>query len=190
MKITKTILSFLLLSTLLNTSCNSDEEVEKDVVSFIAKVSTNAEDTIKDKANGAISDASAHSGKYIYRTDSINEYSGGQEFNLNDSLMNSTLRVCFNFWAKSSIPSKEAGLAIAFQTTDEMVSFTMVDLLTYGAKPNEWVNIVDSIIIPHEYYNKPGMLFKVFGHSPAKKGIMDLDDINVTFKKIETIEEK
>ncbi len=186
MKITKTILSLLVLNTFFITSCD-DGGGDKEIISDIVKLSANAEDTLVDMSTRV--EAPAHSGKFVFRADSLHTYSAAQTFNLNDTLMNSSLRVCLDFWAKSSNPLKGDGFAVAFQTADVMISWSTLDLVYYGAKPNEWINIKDSVTIPVEMYNKPGMLFKFFGYIPSQKAVVDIDDINITVKKIEVLEE-
>lgn len=188
MKITTSILSLLALSTFFLSSCGDGGEEEKEIITTIATLNATAEDTLVDPPTRV--EAPAHGGKFVFRNDSMHDFAGGQVIYLNDSLMNSTLRVVVDYWTKSSNPMKGDGFAAAFQTETEMIQWFNFDLIYYGAKPNEWVHIKDSITITPEMYNKPGVLFKFFSYCPNKKAIVDSDDITITVKKIETITEE
>lgn len=186
MKKTNLFLGFTALTVVLLTSCGgAPKEVEK--VTIIATLAANAEDTLVDKNSRF--QGEAHSGQYMFRTDSMHQYGATMKFDLNDSLINSNLRVILSFWAKSNNPSKGDGMAVSFQDDEKNFVWATIDPISYGAKPNEWINIIDSVNVPAEHIRKTGLYFKFFSISNNKQNIMDVDDIKITIKKVETTTE-
>ncbi len=173
-------------SLILLNSCDDQPDItEKSVV--IATLSANAEDTLIDKASRF--EGEAHGGKFVYRTDSAVEYAVPFIYELNDSLINSDLRVIVNFWARAKTPLKGDGFAMSFQDKENIILWSNFDPIVYGAKPNEWINVIDSINITGNMVSKSGLLFRCFAYNPNKKTIMDFDDVSITIKKTVKITE-
>lgn len=184
MKKTKLFFGTILISAAFLTSC-SDEPEEIEKTTTIATISANAEDSLitpDGRFHGG-----AHSGQYIYRTDSAYQYAATMRYDINDSLINSSLRVIINFWAKADNPIKGDGIAISFQDDEQSYIWANIDPIAFGAKPNEWLNIIDSVTIPSDKVSKKGLFFKFFAYNPNKKAIMDIDDINIKIKKVEKV---
>lgn len=183
MKTKKILFASLSLSAMFLASCKEPKEVEKTTI--LNTISLDAEDTLTD--NHSRVEGIGHSGKFAFRTDSTNEYAATTKINLNDSLVNSSVRIVLNYWTKTNNPLKGDGISVAFQDDAEMVLFSSLDAIKYGAKPNEWLNIIDSVTIKAEQYTKKGMYFKVFGFNPNKKAQVDIDDIKITLKKVDIV---
>lgn len=187
MKKASILYSALIAGLSLFTSCGGkSEEVER--ITNLITITANAEDSLVDKTSRV--QTQAHAGQFVFRTDSLHEYAATMRYNLNDSLINSNLRVVFNFWARTSNPIKGDGLAVSFQDDAAANYWGAFELINYGAKPNEWINIVDSISITPDKVNKTGLFFKFFGFNANKKAVMDFDDINITVKRIEHVIEE
>lgn len=181
----KTVI-LILSSIVVFASCNREvKNVEKTI--FLKKISLNAEDSIP--AEPSRIQGVGHSGNYGYRTDTLNQYSAGVIESLNDSLINSSIRVCANFWIKTSNPIKGDGLALSVQENETSIFWKVFDVSEYGAKQNEWINIVDSIDVQADLLSKPGIIFKFFGFNANKKSVIDFDDINVELKKVYVVQE-
>lgn len=178
-------LSFLLLSSSIIFFSCGEEQVEVEKTSEFKKYTLTAEDSIP--AEPTRVKGIGHTGDYAFRTDSLNQYSAGVVEMLNDTLINSGIRVYVDFWVKTSNPIKGDGMAISFNSKDAMVFWKTYDPIEYGAKANEWINIKDSITFNANQVTQPGMFVKLFGFNANKKAIMDFDDINVTFKKVYTV---
>ncbi len=158
-------------------------EIEK--TTDIKKITLTAEDSIPVESSRV--KGIGHTGDYAFRTDSLNQYSAGFVENLNDSLINSSIRICVDFWCKSSNPMKGDGLALSYNLKDAAIFWGTMDPVNYGAKANEWVNVKDSITFTAEQFKESGMLVKFFGINGNKKATVDFDDISVTIKKVETV---
>lgn len=187
MKTTKLFLSALFIGVIAITSCSGPEE-EKEVITTIFSVNANAEDSLIDPPSRHQGDA--HSGQFAYRTDSASQYGATVIYNINDSILNSGLRIVTDFWAKSTNPVKGDGLAVSFQDNEKIYQWTNIDPIAYGAKPNEWIHIVDSINIPADQVVKSGLLLKFFSFNANKIATVDLDDINISVKRVQKIIEE
>ncbi len=179
----KKIIILLLINSMFFTSCSDDLiEVEKTVE--LKNITLTAEDTLS--ADSRVK-GQGHSGDFAFRIDSSNQYSAGYVENLNDSLLNSKIRVCLNFWAKSTNPLKGDCLALSFCKKDGACSWNSFDVVNYTTKPNEWVNVVDSFTYNADQFNEAGCLIKVFAFRGNKSTIVDFDDVNIKIKKIYTV---
>ena len=177
-------IKILLLSSVVFFSCG-EEKIEVEKTTEFKKYTLTAEDSIPVEPTRL--KGIAHMGDYAYRTDSSNQYAAGVVEMLHDTLINSCVRVCLDFWVKSSNPIKGDGMAISFNSKDATVFWKTYDPIEYGAKTNEWINIKDSITFNSNQINQSGMFIKLFGYNANKKSIMDFDDINITFKKVYTV---
>jgi hypothetical protein len=158
-------------------------EIEKPIE--LKKITLTAEDSIPVEPTRI--KGIGHTGDYAFRTDSLNQYSAGIVEMLPDSLINSRIRVCVDFWVKSSNPLKGDGLAISYNLKETMMFWKTFDPINYGAKANEWINIKDSVTFNADQFKEPGVFIKLFGFNANQKANMDLDDINVSIKKIYTV---
>ena len=184
MKKSNVFLALSLSSLILLMSCGGEpKEVEK--ITTVATYSYNAEDTLVDK--GTRFQGEAHGGQFVFRADSIKNYSGTTKYDLHDSLINSNLRVVLNFWAKANNPSKGDGFAVSFQDDEKVYFWGTFEPFSYGARPNEWVNIVDCVSIDGSLYTKTKLYFKFFSYVNNKTSVLDIDDVNITVKKIEKV---
>jgi len=179
----KKLIVLIFISSFFFISC-SDEQVEIEKVIELKRASLNAEDTsVKDpKVKGA-----GHSGDFAFRIDSVNQYSAGFVEYLNDSLVNSRIRVCVNFWARANNPMKGDCYALSLCKKDGSCTWNTFDVINYNAKPNEWVNIVDSVTLTEEQFNDTGSLIKLFAFNANKSTVVDFDDITIQIKKVYTV---
>lgn len=182
----KKFITLIIISSFLFVSC-SDELVEVEKTIDLKKVTLNAEDSLT--ALGYRIKGAGHSGDFAYRTDSANQHSAAIVENLHDSLVNSSIRVCVNFWVKSTNPIKGDCLGLTFCKKDGTCTWNSFDIINYTSKPNEWVNIIDSITYNANQFTEPGSLIKVFAFNPNKTTAVDFDDINIQIKKVYTVVE-
>lgn len=182
----KKIELLVMISSFIFTAC-SDELVEVEKTVELKKATLSAEDTLA--ALGFRMQGAGHAGDFAYRTDSLNQYSAGFAENLQDSLVGSKIRVCVNFWAKSTNPLKGDCLGVTLCKKDGSCTWNSFDVNNYTTKPNEWVNINDSITYNAGQFNETGSLIKVFAFNPNKTTIVDFDDINIVIKKVYTVTE-
>lgn len=185
MKTKKILFASLSLSVMFWASCSEPKEVEK--LTVLNTISLNAEDTLND--NHSRVEGIGHSGKFAFRTDSNNQYAATTIVPIPDSLANKGVRIILNFWIKTTNPLKGDGFAAAYQDNNTMFLYSSYEAINYGAKPNEWLNIVDSITIKATDNNKPGRFFKLFAFNPNRKAQVDYDDISFTLKKIDIVKE-
>lgn len=171
-----------LFAASLLTSCSSEpKEVEK--LTFLQTVTLTAEDAT-DKYS-IVQGGDAHSGQFFSRTDSAVHYGMGPVFTIPDSLLQKDIRVCVDMWVRSSDPAAKQAYAVALHNGGDVLSWTELDMSKYIKTPNTWVNIKDSITVPGGLITKPGMVIKSFAFNPTGKGILDSDDISLTYKKVE-----
>lgn len=184
MKTNKILFISLSLSALFLASCKGElKEVEH--VTVLSTINMDAEDTLVD--NHSRVQGIGHLGQFAFRTDTINEYAATTIVKIPDSLANKGVRLVLNFWIKTSNPLKGDGFAAAYQDEKEMFLYTSFEAVNYGAKPNEWLNIVDSITIKAADNTKPGRFFKLFAFNPNRKAQVDYDDIKLTLKKVDVV---
>lgn len=177
----KKIALLIVSATFFLFSC-ADEPLEIEKTIELKKITLTAEDSIPFEPTRL--KGIGHTGDYAFRTDSLNQYSAGVIENLHDSLINSRIRVCVDYWVKSSNPLKGDGMAISYHLKDATVYWGSFDLINYGAKVNEWINIKDSITFSADQFREPGMFIKLYGFNGSKQAAVDFDDINITFKKV------
>lgn len=182
----KKLITLIFVSSILFTSC-SDELVEVEKTVVLKKVTLSAEDTLT--ALGYRIKGGGHSGDFAFRTDSANQYSAAFLENLQDSLVGSRIRVCVNYWVKTTNPLKGDCLALTLCKKDGSCTWNSFDIVKYTSKANEWVNIVDSITYNADQFNEPGSLVKLFAYNPNKTTTVDFDDIIIEIKKVDTVVE-
>ena len=168
------------------TSCGNSSESTVKITTLFTSNAT-AEDTLID--NVTRFSGIGHSGQFAYRTDSVKQYAATSIYPIHDTLINSDLRVNINYWVKATNPVKGDGLALSLQDNATTFLWKTFDLANYGAKANEWINVVDSVDIHANQVLKSGLLLKFFGFNANKQAIIDFDDIYVTIKKIENSSE-
>jgi hypothetical protein len=179
------LLSALLISVCFFEGCKPPVEIEK--TSLITRINMNGEDTLYTNADYSTRiKGQAREGMYSFRADSLHEYAAGVKIVLHDSVLNSAIRVVLNFWIKSNIqPLKGDGMAVSFfNQKEELTSWASFDLIKYSIKADEWVNVIDSVTIPAEKIDQSGMFFKIFAYNPNKKADIDVDEVNITLKKV------
>lgn len=181
----KKIIALFCAYSILFISC-SDDTIEVEKTLELKQVVLNAEDStsIDPRTKGE-----GHSGNFAYRIDSANQYSAGFFQNLEDSLLGSSIRVCVNFWAKATDVKKGDCLALSFCKKNGECTWNSFDILNYKAKPNEWINIVDSITFNKEEFKDSNNSIKVFAYHANKNTIVDFDDMTITIKKVYTVME-
>ncbi len=182
----KKLITLIFAASFLFVSC-SDELVEVEKTIELKKLTLNAEDTLA--ALGNRIKGGGHTGDFAYRTDSANQHSAAIVENLNDSLVNSSIRVCVNFWAKSTNPIKGDCLGVTFCKKDGSCTWNSFDIATYTSKPNEWINIIDSVTYNVDQFREAGSFIKAFGFNPNKTTAVDFDDITIQIKKVYTVVE-
>jgi hypothetical protein len=174
------VLPALLMGCFLFSSCSEPKEVEK--ITFLEKRNYTAEDSVIDlypREKGE-----AHGGSYFSRTDSSRNYGIGTTFAINDSCINKDLRVKFNVWVRSNQAAPQAVYAIALHDGDKVTSWHEVKFDKYIKETNKWLNITDSITIPANAINKPGLIIKTFTFNTQKQLIVDSDDLELTFSNV------
>ncbi len=179
----KTFIAVLFVYSFLFASC-SDETMEVEKSTELLHVLLNAEDSTS--IDSRVKEQS-HTGNFAYRIDSANQYSAGFFHNIDDSLLGSSIRVCVDFWAKANDVKKGDCLAISICKKNGECTWNSFDILNYNAKPNEWINIVDSITFNEVDLKDSNNLIKVFAFHADKNTIVDFDDISIKIKKVYSV---
>lgn len=178
---------FLVLTFgLLLTFCAPPKEVEK--LTFIAKIPINNEDTLvsPNKIEG-----DAHDGKFYSKADSVYQYANGFIFNINDSLNQKDIRVRINTWVRLGDLNHDQKYAISLEDgKGNMLHWAEINFRSHVAESNKWVNVKDSVTIPGNLINMPGMILKTFTFNPDAKSYLDCDDTELLFYKVEKLIEK
>jgi hypothetical protein len=181
----KKLIPFILFASVILVSCD-DEVTEVEKTAEFKKITLTAEDTLSTDPRVK---GQGHTGDFAYRIDSINQYSAGFYENLNDTLVGSRIRVCLNYWVKSTNPLKGDCLALSFVKKDGSLTWNSFDVVNYTNKPNEWVNVIDSLTYTADQFSEGGCVIKVFAFSGNKSTIVDFDDVTITLKKVYTVAE-
>lgn len=183
------LVSAVFACNLVFTSCSEPMEVEK--VTLLEKRAFTAEDSLIDQYSRIRGDG--HSGSYFSRTDSTNLYGIGTIYSINDTNINSDLRVCVDLWARTNIIDPGFIYAVSLQEGDKVISWQQLDVLKQLPTPNKWTNVKDSITFSGSLINKPGLIIKAFAYNPnnaSKTLVFDGDDLEISFKKVEKVLEE
>jgi len=184
------LVSAVFACNLVFTSCSEPKEVEK--VTFLEKRVFTGEDSLIDTYVRTKGDA--HSGSYFSRTDSVYQYGMGTVVTVNDTNLNKDLRVNLNFWVRTNpIPDSRYSMAVALHDGDQVVFWQEVLVSDIVKEGNKWVNIIDSVTVPGNLINKPGLVLKTFAFNninKTKNGVYDCDDLNITYKTITKVLEE
>jgi len=180
-KIILSIVVSIFMCNLIFTSCVEPDEIEK--ITFLEKKVYTSEDSLIDQYPRTKGDA--HSGNYFSRTDGgAYQYGIGILYPLNDTNLNRDLRVTINLWVRSNQINPDCIYAIALQDEATMVLWNEIKLGKYITEPNKWINISDSITIPGNLINKPGLIIKTFSFNTHNNTILDGDDLEIKFATI------
>lgn len=176
-------LSFMIILTFITSSCGSDKK-EINKITVLEKRIVDSEDTT-DGFPKFVGDV--HGGKYYSHTDSTYMYGAGLRYNLADSLVQKSIVVRVDMWARQNMLGGENQLAVALQNGDSVLNWQALTFEKYIKEVNKWTNVKDSIIIPGEWITKPGYSIKVFTFNPKGKPSLDSDDMLLTFCKLEKV---
>lgn len=174
------LFSAVIASNLIFTSCSEPKEVEKVV--FLEKRVYTAEDSVIDlypRLKGE-----AHGGSYFSRTDSSNAYGIGTVYMVNDSTLNKDLRIKVNFWARANKSNPDCLYILSLQEGDNIISWNEIKIIDKVIEANKWTNINDSITIPGNLINKPGLIVKTFTFNTKKDVAFDGDDLELIFSNV------
>jgi hypothetical protein len=174
------LVSAVFACNLVFTSCSEPKEVEK--VTFLEKRVFTAEDSIIDlypRMKGE-----AHGGTYFSRTDSTNQYGIGTVYNVNDTTLNKDLRIKINFWARANKSNPDCLYILSLQEGDKIISWNEVKIIDKVTEANKWININDSITIPGNLINKPGLIVKAYTFNTKKDVSLDGDDLELVFSNV------
>lgn len=183
------LVSAVFVSNFVFTSCSEPKEVEK--VTFLEKRVFTGEDSLIDTYPRTKGEA--HSGNYFSRTDSVYQYGMGTFIQVNDTNINKDHRINVNFWARTNVVDKRFSVAIALHDGDNVVFWQEVEASNYVKEPNKWINIIDSVTVPANLINKPGLILKTFAfnkNNQAKTIVYDCDDLEVTYKTVTKVLEE
>lgn len=128
----------------------------------------------------------AHSGSYFSRADSVNIYGVGMTYNIPDSLIEKTIRIKLNTWVR--VGDKESDKKYAFSLEDgkgNSIDWVQLDFRDYVDEPNEWINVVDSVLFPGVLIDMPGMIIKMYSYNSSAKSTLDCDDLELSLFKVE-----
>lgn len=175
----------VLTSGLLFTFCSPPKEIEK--LTFLSKRSIDLEDSLtKYKIEG-----DAHGGKYFSRADSSNVYGQESVYNIPDSLQQKDIRVKLSSWVRIGDLSTDKKYGFSLEDgANNVINWFQVDFRSHVSETNKWINVMDSITIPGNLINKPGMIVKMYPFNPDGKSHLDCDDIEMSFYKVDKIVEE
>jgi len=168
------------------TFCAPPVEVEKS--NLLEKVVLNAEDTI---AHPSKREGDAHSGKSYWRVDSNGVYGLVYIYQINDTLIQEDMKVKINTWVRVGALNHDQKYAISIEDgKGTALNWSEINFRSHVGETNKWVNVIDSVIIPANIINLPGMVLKTFSYNPDAKSFLDCDDTELSFYNVEKVMEK
>lgn len=181
LKLTSKIL--ILSSSVLFVFCGGPQQVEK--VTMLNKVTINAEDTLPSPIK---KEGDAHGGKYYWKIDSANVYGINYAYNIPDSVHNKNLRVKLDSWVRMTDLSHDQKYALSLEDGNgKVLKWSEVNFRNFVTEINKWVHVVDSIVVPGNFINTPGLIIKTYSYNPDAKATLDCDDVELTFSSIEVV---
>jgi len=172
---------FFLGGMILLGACSPPQEVEK--LTLIKSISITNEDTLDGSQKF---EGDAHGGKYFSHTDSVvGQYGSGTNFSIPDSLLNKTLRVKVNLWAKQGDLNEKNQLGISLEDNAGIILWQAVSFRNHISEINKWTNVNDSVSIPGNVINKSGLLIKIFPYNPETTSYLDVDDETISIYKVD-----
>lgn len=177
----KIVFYILLITFLLNSCKKKIKEVSTPLYSWNI-------DFEKPGEQFNIAGADAFQGKAFTRCGGkINNFSGGLTFVLPDSVNNCTLRVIVDYYARMVDVNFGQQLVISIQNHVKQLYWRAYNLNRYTSKTDEWVHISDSTQVLYSSDQKNTDI-RVFGYNIYKKSFLDIDNLNITIKKIIILE--
>lgn len=125
-------------------------------------------------------DPDAHSGRFVTKLDSIAQFGflfKGKLGDINNKPMKSATA---SMWVKVKNLNANATLVLAIDSAGKLLKWQGTDIKGLVKKPNEWVEIKNSITI-EDKLNKPGYTFGFYLWNKSKEEIMG-DDMYLEFK--------
>lgn len=128
----------------------------------------------------------AHSGSFFSRADSTNIYGVGMVYNIPDSLIEKTIRVKINTWVRVGDVVSDKKYAFSLEDgKGNCMDWVQVDFRDFVDEPNEWVNVVDSVLFPGVLIDMSGMIIKMYSYNSSAKSTLDCDDLELSLYKVE-----
>ncbi|MBA4239245.1 MAG: hypothetical protein C0448_00860 [Sphingobacteriaceae bacterium] len=169
---------FVVWVTQLLVSC---DRPRNERITFLEKVHIDLE-----SPSGANrTEGDAHSGKFFSRADSTNIYGVGMIYNIPDSLIAKTIRVKFNAWVRIGDITSDKKYAFSLEDgKGTCMEWVQIDFRDYIEEPNEWVNVIDSVLFPAVFIEMPGMIIKTYSYNSSAKSTLDCDDVELSFYSV------
>lgn len=134
-------------------------------------------------------DGGAKNGKYFTRVDSVNQYGEGIFYPLPDSLNYRNLRLVVSAWVRTSDAAQEKmiGASINDGQSNAILKWFDCKPANKNIELNTWTFITDSFAIDEKLNSVSGILLKVFPYNANGKGKMDVDDLQISLKTVDTL---
>ena len=126
---------------------------------------------------------------YFCRVDSINQYGHGIFYTLPDSLTYRNIRLISKSWVKISdnAPEKMIGISINDAKSDSILKWTDIKPSSKNIALDKWTLVEDSITITESLNSRPDVLLKIFPYTANKIGTLDVDDLEIYIKTIDSL---
>jgi hypothetical protein len=182
-KIALTILSLLTLGLII-ISCEGGE---------IKKETFKHKETI-DMDHGlfnynSIIEGDAHSGKKFSRANAGNNFSLGYSYQLPDSLKGKSIAVNVTGWVRTGDLTNTCDIAVTATSNDSILLWTGCNIKEFIKNANEWTQISRSITFTPDITSKGNVYFNVMGHNIDAKSFFDMDDLNVEYVEVVSVNE-
>ncbi len=128
----------------------------------------------------------AREGKYFSRADEEDQFTGTIVFTIPDSLLGENIRIISDCYLRCG--EKYAGhcFVAAVQKKDSLFYWSaIINADDFNAESNEWTHVTDSTQVPSDKTSVKGSEIRLFGFNGGARSYMDIDNINITLKKIE-----
>jgi hypothetical protein len=129
----------------------------------------------------------AHSGKRFARLEPGTNFGLGYAYLIPDSLKGKVLSVNITAWTRTGDLSNTCDLAVTCTSNDSITLWSGCNAKEFMKNPNEWSQVVRSIIVSREVTAKPNSYINVMMHNVDAKSYFDMDDLKIEYLEVKEI---
>lgn len=136
-----------------------------------------------------IIEGDAHTGKKFSRADVGNNFGLGYSYLIPDTLKGKDLLVTINAWVRTGDLGNNCDVILSSTSNDSILLWTGCSIKDFLRNPNEWTTITKSVVVPAAVTSKNNAYINVIGHNIDAKSFLDIDDLVIEYKEIESEKE-
>ncbi|MCD6066796.1 MAG: hypothetical protein K0S33_1622 [Bacteroidetes bacterium] len=133
---------------------------------------------------------SAASGSYYAHTDTKTSFGPAFVFQLPDSVVHKSIRVCIEADIRKEKEGTGQTMAVLLKSGNQTLVSYLLDMNVAATEEKTWVHIIDSTEIPVWVNTTPGSVLEVYGYNTSPRSYMDYDNLKVTCKTVDYISKK